>query len=111
MEEGRTSDRGDADARPEEVSDVELHVAMHHLFQEMPVAISPGIPTPQNLSRTSPHLPLVLYKPPSDIFVKLCELSRFQSSQLSTVTYASSSISSSTISQLGTNGFILIQPM
>ena len=80
MEEGRTSDRGDVDARPEEVSDVELHVAMQHLFQERSETISQGIPTPKSSSSTSPHVPLVLYQPPSDIFVKLHALSRFHSS-------------------------------
>ena len=69
------SDEGDADARPKEDSDVEWYVTMQQLFQERMTFISPGIYTPQSSNSTGPYLPLVLYKPLSDIFVKLKGLS------------------------------------
>jgi len=57
----------------------------------------------------SPYLPLVLYKPPSNIFVKLKELSRLNSSRVSTAMQANSSFASG-ITQPGPLGFILVTP-
>ena len=79
MEKGKKSDREGTDAHPEEVSDVEMHVAMEQLFQERPASISQGIPIPHSSSSSSPNLPLVLYKPLSEVFLKLSELSRLHS--------------------------------
>ena len=104
------SDEGDADACLEEDFDVEWYVAMQQLFQERMTFISPGISTPQSLNSTGPYLPLVLYKPLSDISVKLKELSRLNSSQLSTAMHVNSSISSGILTQRGPGGFILVTP-
>ena len=73
MEQGRKSDKEGTYVRLEEVSDVEMHVAMEQLFQERPTSISQGIPSPQISSSSSPDLPLVLYKPISEFFVNLHE--------------------------------------
>ena len=73
-----------------------------------------GIPTSQSLNGKDPYLPLVLYKPLSDIFVKLKELNRLHSSPLSAVTHANSSITGSIeitsgiITQPRPGGFILV---
>ena len=48
MEKGKKFDREGTYARPEEVSDVEMHVAMEQLFQERSASISQGIPIPQS---------------------------------------------------------------
>ena len=80
------------------------------------MATNPGIPTSQSLNGRDPYLPLVLYKPLSDIFVKLQELSRLHSSPLSAAMHANSIITSSIainsgiITQLGLGGFILVTP-
>ena len=67
------------DALPEEMSDVELHVAMEKLFREGSAPITQGNSIPQSSSSSSPDLPLVLYQPLGEIFVKLRELSKLNS--------------------------------
>ena len=110
MEKGKNFDREGTDAHPEEVSDVEMHVAMEQLFQERSVSISQGILSPHSSSSSSPNLPLVLYQPLGEIFVKLRELSKLHSIQSPAAIHNSSRISSGTISQPGTNGFTLVTP-
>ena len=63
MEKGKKSDGEGTDACPEEVSDVEMHVAMEKIFQERTTSIPQGIPSPHSSSSSSANLPLVLYKP------------------------------------------------
>ena len=89
------SDEEYAGVRPKEGSNGEWYIAMQRLFQEWMTSISPGIPTSQSLNGKDPYLPLVLYKPLSDIFIKLKELSRLHSSPLSAATHSSSSITGS----------------
>ena len=110
MEQGRKSDKEGTDTRLEEVSDVEMHVVMEQLFQESPVSISPGINSPHSSSSANLDLPLVLYKPIGEIFVKLCELSRLQHSQSPIGGQVSSGTVSGPVSQPGSNDFILIPP-
>ena len=93
MEKGNNFDEEYADAHPEEMSDVELHIAMEQLLQERSVSISQGIPIPQSSSSSSPNLPLVLYQPLGEIFVKLRELSKLNSVQSTTVIHTRSSAS------------------
>ena len=68
-EKGKKSDGEGKNARPEQVSDVEMHVAMEQLFQESSTSISQGIPIPHSSSSSSPNLPLVLYKPISEFLL------------------------------------------
>ena len=109
-EKGKKSEEEGIDAHPEEVSDVEMHIAMEQLFQERPKSISQGIPIPQSSSSSSPNLPLVLYQPLSEFFVKLHELSKLHSIRSPAVTRTSSRIASGTVSQPRTNSFILVTP-
>ena len=109
-EQGKKSDEEGTNMCPEEVSDVEMHVAMEQLFQERSVSIYQGIPSPHSSTSSSPVLPLVLYKPISEIFVKLRELSRLHHIQSPIGAQASSGIASGPVSQPGSNGFILIPP-
>ena len=111
MEKGNKSDGEGADGRHEEAFDVEIHVAVEKLFQERPTSISQGIPTPHSSGSCSLNLPLVLYKPISEFFVKFHELSKLHSIQSPIVTHTSSRIASGTISQPGSNGFILVTPI
>ena len=97
------------DARRKETSDVELHVAMEQLFREGPAPITPGNSIPQSSSSSGPNLPLVLYQPLGEIFVKLRELSKLNSVQSTTVIHTSSS-ASNIISQLRVRGFFLVTP-
>ena len=110
MEKGKKSDGEGTDARPEEVFDAKMHGAMEKLFQERLASISQDIPILQSSSSSSPNLPLVLYEPLGAIFVKLHELGKFHSIRSLATILTSSSIASSTISQPGTNGFILVMP-
>ena len=109
-----TTDEDDAGVQLEESSDGERYVVMQRLFQERTTFISLGSPTSTNLHGKDPYLPLVLYQPLSNIFVKLQALSQLHSSSLSTVTYISSSVTSSIaipsgiVMQLGPEGFILV---
>ena len=90
---------------------MEMHVAMEQIFQERSASISQGIPSPHSSSSSSPNLPLVLYKPITEIFVKLRELSGLHNIQPPTVTHTSSRIASGTISQPRSNDFILVTPI
>ena len=81
MEKGKKSDGEDVDTHPEEMFDVELHVAMEQLSQESSASISQGNPIPKSSSSSSPNLPMLLYQPLGEIFVKLRELSKFHSIQ------------------------------
>ena len=89
---------------------------MQRLFQEQSAFISPGSPTSQNFHGKDPYLPLVLYKPLSNIFIKLQALSQLHSSSLSTARHVNSSITSiiafpsGTVTQPGPRGFILVNP-
>ena len=110
------TDEDDAGMQLDESSDGEWFVAMQRLFQEQTEFISPGIPASNNLHGKYPYLPLVLYQPLSNIFVKLQALSQLHSNSSSTVTHISSSgtsniaFPSGIITQPGPRGFILVNP-
>ena len=59
IEKGKESDG--EDGCPEEMSDLELHVAMEQVFREGTTPITQGNSIPQSSSSSSPDLPLVLY--------------------------------------------------
>lgn len=108
-----TIDEDGAGMQPEESSDGEWYVVMQRLFQEWMTFISPGSLTSQNLHGKDPYLPIVLYKPLSNIFVKLQSLSRLHNSSVSHVNSNVTSsivVPSGIVTQPGPRGFILVTP-